>query len=178
LGTAGIAALELLAGICVALFFTLWDLSIQEQIPPRSISRVSAYDFSVSVGLMPLGMAVCGPIADAIGLHATLRWMSAVGIAAALVWLVQPSVRALRRPEAPPPAAPAPEPVAVAAAPARAPPTPPTLAERVEPLAQPAPLGLAAPPDPLAQPAGRGWFAWLVAAGIAAAVLSSRRRPG
>jgi MFS family permease len=153
LGTAGIAALELLAGVCVALFFTLWDLSIQEQIPPRAISRVSAYDFSVSVGLMPLGMAVCGPIADAIGLHATLRWMSAVGIAAALVWLAQPSVRSLRRPEA------APEPLpAVVAAVAPAPATPP-------------------PPEPLAHPAGRSWFAWLVAAGLAAAVLGSRRRP-
>jgi cyanate permease len=110
LGTAGIAALELLAGICVALFFTLWDLSIQEQIPPRAVSRVSAYDFSVSMGLMPLGMAVCGPIADAIGLHATLRWMSAIGILAALVWLAQPSVRALRRPPVAPPAPPEPGP--------------------------------------------------------------------
>jgi MFS family permease len=98
LGTVGIAALELLAGVCVALFFTLWDLSIQEQIPARAISRVSAYDFTVSLGLMPLGMAICGPIADAIGLHATLRWMSVIGIAAALAWLVQPSVRAVRRP--------------------------------------------------------------------------------
>jgi MFS family permease len=98
LGTVGIAALELLAGACVALFFTLWDLSIQEQIPPHAISRVSAYDFSVSLGLMPLGMAVCGPIADAIGLDATLRWMSLIGIAVALAWLVQPSVRAVRRP--------------------------------------------------------------------------------
>jgi MFS family permease len=150
LGTAGIAALELLAGICVALFFTLWDLSIQEQIPPRSVSRVSAYDFSVSVGLMPLGMAVCGPIADAIGLHATLRWMSAVGIVSALAWLAQPSVRALRRPE------PAPQ-----AAPEVAPERPP-----------------AEPPEPLAQPAGWGWFAWLLAAGLAAAVLGSRRRAG
>ncbi|HEY7621203.1 MAG TPA: MFS transporter [Solirubrobacteraceae bacterium] len=99
LGTAGIAALELVAGACVALFFTLWDLSIQEQIPARAISRVSAYDFTVSLGLMPLGMAICGPIADAIGLHATLRWMSVIGIAAALAWLVQPSVRAVRRPQ-------------------------------------------------------------------------------
>jgi MFS family permease len=154
LGTAGIAALEFVAGICVALFFTLWDLSIQEQIPPRSVSRVSAYDFSVSVGLMPLGMAVCGPIADAIGLHATLRWMSALGIVAALVWLAQPSVRALRRPVAvpePPPAEPA------------------------VPLAPAAP---AEPAMPLAEPAGRGWFAWLVAAGVAAAVLGARRRAG
>jgi MFS family permease len=98
LGTVGIAALELLAGVCVALFFTLWDLSIQEQIPPRAVSRVSSYDFSVSLGLMPLGMAVCGPIADAVGLHATLRAMSLLGIVSALAWLAQPSVRALRRP--------------------------------------------------------------------------------
>jgi MFS family permease len=110
LGTAGIAALELLAGVCVALFFTLWDLNIQEQVPPRAVSRVSAYDFTVSMGLMPLGMAVCGPIADAIGLEETLRWMSAIGIVAALAWLAQPSVRALRRPRSQPPAeAPPPE---------------------------------------------------------------------
>jgi MFS family permease len=153
LGTAGIAALELLAGICVALFFTLWDLSIQEQIPPRSISRVSAYDFSVSVGLMPLGMAVCGPIADAIGLHATLRWMSAIGIVSALLWLAQPSVRALRRPQPAPEAAVAAQVVAAERSPAE-------------------------PPQPLEQPAGWGWFGWLLAAGLAAAVLGSRRRGG
>jgi predicted MFS family arabinose efflux permease len=105
LGTVGIAALELLAGLCVALFFTLWDLSIQEQIPPHAVSRVSAYDFSVSMGLMPLGMAMAGPIADALGLQATLLGMSAVGLAGALAWLAQPSVRRLRRPAsaAPPP---------------------------------------------------------------------------
>jgi MFS family permease len=98
LGTVGIAGLELLAGICVALFFTLWDLSIQEQIPAHAVSRVSAYDFSVSMGLMPLGMAMAGPIADALGLQATLLGMSAVGLAGALAWVAQPSVRRLRRP--------------------------------------------------------------------------------
>jgi MFS family permease len=99
LGTVGIAGLELLAGVCVALFFTLWDLSIQEQVPPQAVSRVSAYDFSVSMGLMPLGMAVCGPIADAVGLQATLLGMSTIGLASSLAWLAQPSVRRLRRPE-------------------------------------------------------------------------------
>ena len=47
LGTVGIAALELLAGVCVALFFTLWDLSIQEQIPATS-SRASVPTTSAS----------------------------------------------------------------------------------------------------------------------------------
>ena len=113
LGTVGIAALELLAGICVALFFTLWDLSIQEQVPAHAVSRVSAYDFSVSLGLMPLGMAMSGPIAEWLGLQATLIGMSAVGLAGALAWLAQPSVRRLRRPAAPEPeAVPAGPPVA------------------------------------------------------------------
>jgi len=101
LGTVGIAALELGAGICVALFFTLWDLSIQEQVPAHAVSRVSAYDFSVSLGLMPLGMAVSGPLAEWLGLQATLIGMSAIGLAGALAWLAQPSVRRLQRPPAP-----------------------------------------------------------------------------
>jgi hypothetical protein len=108
LGTVGIAGLELLAGGCVALFFTLWDLSIQEQVPANAVSRVSAYDFSVSMGLMPLGMAVCGPIADAVGLQATLLGMSAIGLASALAWLAQPSVRHLGRPQLPGPDEPLP----------------------------------------------------------------------
>ena len=79
LGTAGIAILEFPAGIAVSLFFTLWDTSIQEQVPPAAVSRVSSYDFAVSLGLMPLGMAVAGPIAAAAGVQTTLIAMSAVG---------------------------------------------------------------------------------------------------
>ena len=52
------------------------------------------------MGLMPLGMAMAGPIADQLGLQATLLGMSAVGLAGALGWLAQPSVRRLRRPPA------------------------------------------------------------------------------
>jgi MFS family permease len=105
LGTAGIAALELLAGVASSLFFTLWDTSIQEQVPPRAVSRVSSYDFTVSLGLMPLGMAVAGPIAAMAGLHATLVGLGVLGVVAALGWLAVPDVRRVRRapsePEAP-----------------------------------------------------------------------------
>jgi hypothetical protein len=99
LGTAGIAVLQAMAGVCVALFFTLWDTSIQEQVPPTAISRVSSYDFTASMGLMPIGMAIAGPVADTVGLHATLVGMSVLGVVSALAWLAQPSVRHLRRPE-------------------------------------------------------------------------------
>ena len=99
LGTGGIALLQTLSGVCVALFFTLWDTSIQEQVPPTAVSRVSSYDFTASMGLMPIGMAIAGPVADAVGLHATLIGMSVLGVLSALAWLAQPSVRHLRRPE-------------------------------------------------------------------------------
>jgi MFS family permease len=99
LGTAGIAALELVAGFAVSLFFILWDTSLQEQVPPHAVSRVSSYDFTVSLGLMPIGMAVAGPIAAIAGLHATLLGMSALGAVVALAWLAVPDVRAVRRPE-------------------------------------------------------------------------------
>ena len=92
-GTAGIAALELVAGVAVSLFFTLWDTSIQEQVPAHAVSRVSSYDFAVSLGLMPIGMAVAGPAAEAFGLHATLLGMSVLGVLAALAWLAAPGVR-------------------------------------------------------------------------------------
>ena len=97
LGTAGIAALEVPAGIAVSLFFTLWDTSIQEQVAPAAVSRVSSYDFAASLGLMPLGMAVAGPVADGIGLQATLAVMSGAGMLAALLWLAVPDVRRVRR---------------------------------------------------------------------------------
>lgn len=100
LGTWGIAGLEAVAGVGVALFFTLWDLSLQEQVPPQAVARVSSYDFAVSLGLMPLGLAVAAPIADAIGLQRTLWGMSALGVTSALVWLAAPSVRRLERPQA------------------------------------------------------------------------------
>ena len=99
LGTPGIAALMVLAGIAVSLFFTLWDTSVQEQIPPHAVSRVSSYDFSVSLGLMPVGMALAGPIAGEFGLHATLLLMSAAGVLFALAWLAVPDVRRVRRAE-------------------------------------------------------------------------------
>jgi predicted MFS family arabinose efflux permease len=113
LGTAGIAILEIPAGIAVSLFFTLWDTNIQEQVPPAAVSRVSSYDFAVSLGLMPLGMAVAGPIAAAAGVQTTLIAMSAVGMVAALAWLAVPDVRRVRRPGAPAPPMPPPAPARI-----------------------------------------------------------------
>jgi MFS family permease len=95
----GIAALEALTGVAVSIAFTLWEMSLQQHVPSRALSRVSSYDFTASAGLMPIGLALAGPFSDAVGLHAALRIMSLAGVASALACLAVPSVRALARPE-------------------------------------------------------------------------------
>jgi MFS family permease len=93
-----IAALEALTGVAVSLFFTLWELSLQQHIPPGALSRVSSYDYLVSAGLMPVGLALAGPAAAAFGLHATLHAMTIIAVPAALVLVTVPAVRHLRAP--------------------------------------------------------------------------------
>lgn len=92
-----IAALEAVAGVGVSMFFTLWEVTLQEQIPPQTLSRVSSYDYLVSVGLMPIGLALAGPVSEVVGLHATLDAMTAIGVATAVAVGAVPTVRALRR---------------------------------------------------------------------------------
>ncbi|HWH95573.1 MAG TPA: MFS transporter [Baekduia sp.] len=106
-----IGAVEFCAAIGVSAFFTLWETSLQEHIPEASLSRVSSYDYVASVGVMPVGTIVAGPISAAVGVHETLAAMSAIGVLAAILCLAVPSVRnlprgAARGTTAPAPAAP------------------------------------------------------------------------
>lgn len=94
---AAIAAVEFFAAIGVSTFFTLWETSLQEHIPEASLSRVSSYDYVASVGVMPLGTILAGPVAEAVGIHETLTAMSVIGVAAALAVLAVPAVRNLPR---------------------------------------------------------------------------------
>jgi MFS family permease len=98
-----IAALEAVAGAAVSMYFTLWELSLQQHIPEGSLSRVSGFDYTVSSGLMPVGLALAGPASAAFGMHATLHGMTFIAVPVALALLAVPAVRALR---APPDAAP------------------------------------------------------------------------
>jgi hypothetical protein len=114
LGVPGIAALEVVAGIGVTGFFALWETSLQEHIPGHALSRVASYDYLASAGLMPIGLAIAGPVSEAIGLQATLLGMSAIGMPFGLVLLSLRVVRTLPRgsaPAEPVPAAGGPDPL-------------------------------------------------------------------
>jgi MFS family permease len=91
-----IASLQVLSGAAVSMGFTVWETTLGHQVPEATLSRVVSFDFLSSVGSMPLGMAVVGPIAEAVGLHATMLAASAISVAIASAYSAQRAVRALR----------------------------------------------------------------------------------
>jgi hypothetical protein len=101
LGLVGMCILQCGAGVGVTAFFTLWEVSLQEHVPGEALSRVSSFDYLSATALMPVGTALAGPLAAAIGTQATLLGMSAVGVACALAFLGVREVRDLPRVDAP-----------------------------------------------------------------------------
>jgi MFS family permease len=99
-GLVGMCILQCAAGVGVTTFFTLWEVSLQEHVPGEALSRVSSFDYLSATVLMPVGTALAGPIAAAVGTQATLLTMSAIGIACALAFLSVREVRDLPRVEA------------------------------------------------------------------------------
>jgi MFS family permease len=117
---AGVAALSLLAGppallaipadtvaIAVAAFFaasglsffnTVFETTMQQYVPPDSLSRVASVDWLLSLGLQPIGFTLAGPLAERIGLSTTLAGAAIWMLVSTAVVLAIPSVRSLRRP--------------------------------------------------------------------------------
>jgi MFS family permease len=87
----------LVTGFGNMLFNTLWETTLQQHIPPASLSRVSAYDWFGSLLCDPLGLALAGVAAAAIGMSRTLWIAAAVDLAAVAAILAAPSVRHLQR---------------------------------------------------------------------------------
>ena len=89
--------LALLAGIGAETFGVNYDTAVQQEIPGDKLSRVSSYDALGSFVLIPLGLALAGPIAAAIGTSTTLYAVAVLNIGAALAVLGVRDVRTLRR---------------------------------------------------------------------------------
>ena len=92
-----IAAAYLLAGVGIEIFGVFWDTSLQQNIPQEKLSRVYSYDALGSFVLIPLGLVVAGPLAEALGADETL-WLAAgvVAVCVAGMLLVR-DVRTLER---------------------------------------------------------------------------------
>jgi len=86
-----------LHGFGLEVFSINWDLSIQQNVPEDRLSRVYSFDIVGSFVARPLGLALTGPVAEAVGLD---RWLVVVGVVmggSSLLALLSPDVRGLRR---------------------------------------------------------------------------------
>jgi hypothetical protein len=71
-------------------------------VPEQAISRVSSYDWMVSLLIFPAGAAVAGPLADALGAATALTIFAFVSAVPLALVLLMPSVREVRRRDEPP----------------------------------------------------------------------------
>ena len=90
-----------LHGFGLEIFSVNWDLSIQQNVAPDKLARVCSFDRVGSFVARPLGLAVTGPVGEAVGYS---RWLGIVAVVMAgstLLALFIPSIRQLerRRPE-------------------------------------------------------------------------------
>jgi MFS family permease len=90
-------ALAALAGIGTETFGIMWDTTMQQEIPQEKLSRVYSYDALGSWVLIPLGLAVAGPIAELIGTRETILAAAAISLSATLAVLFVPDVRTITR---------------------------------------------------------------------------------
>lgn len=80
-----VAAASFVIGVLFSAPMVIWGTLLQRRVPPGLLGRVASLDFFVSISLMPVSMAVAGPVADLIGLEATFAIAALVpGVAAAV----------------------------------------------------------------------------------------------
>ncbi|HYZ18404.1 MAG TPA: MFS transporter [Gaiellaceae bacterium] len=92
-----IAAGAFLAGFGLIFFNTLFETTVQEQVPSEALSRVAAIDWMLSLALYPVGLALAGFVAEAIGTGPTLAIAAAWSVVSTVAVLMVPSVREVRR---------------------------------------------------------------------------------
>jgi hypothetical protein len=91
-----IALTEIASGLSIGVAGTLWETTVQRNVPPEALSRVAAYDWMGSTALRPLGLAIVGPIAEAVGVKETLLAAFVLTMASSVTLLLIPDMWRIR----------------------------------------------------------------------------------
>ncbi|MDR0360337.1 MAG: MFS transporter [bacterium] len=84
------------AGVGKSIFGTVWETTMQRQVPGEVLSRLSAYPRLGSGAFMPIGFLIADPLAETIGTRQTLILAAAWVALSSVAVLAAPSVRNLR----------------------------------------------------------------------------------
>ncbi|MFS4095441.1 MFS transporter [Streptomyces sp. AF1A] len=104
LGVPAMAAGAALAGAGMSFWGVMWATSVQTQVPADVLNRIHAYDVAGSLAMMPVGQALAGPAAGALGAGHVLLVSAATSLVVAAALLAVPAIRDLVRADAQAPA--------------------------------------------------------------------------
>jgi MFS family permease len=71
----------------------VWATMKQRHVPGELLGRVSSLDWLISIGLLPLSLALTGPLSSALGVRTTLVAAGVLGALATLGGLLLPGMR-------------------------------------------------------------------------------------
>ncbi|MGW5638601.1 MFS transporter [Streptomyces sp. NPDC003832] len=95
------AAGAAVAGAGMSFWGVMWATTVQTQVPADVLNRIHAYDVAGSLAMMPVGQALAGPAAAALGAGQVLVVAGAMSLVVAAVLLCVRPVRNLERADAP-----------------------------------------------------------------------------
>jgi len=101
--TAAIAVGAFAAFVSIVVANTLWETVLQSEVPHDVLSRVSSYDWAISLVFMPIGFALWGPISELVGVDTAFTAAALVSAAAKVGPVGVTEVRRLRRADVPSP---------------------------------------------------------------------------
>ncbi|MFI1363779.1 MFS transporter [Streptomyces griseochromogenes] len=104
LGVPAMAAGAAVAGAGMSFWGVMWATSVQTQVPSDVLNRVHAYDVAGSLAMMPVGQALAGPAAGALGAGHVLLAAAVTSLVVAAALLSVPAIRGLVRADGQPPA--------------------------------------------------------------------------
>jgi len=88
-----VALLYGLVGVLFEFGNLIWATLLQERVPAHVLGRVSSLDWLISVGLYPVGIAVAGPVAAAVGVTVVLTGGGLLSVPITLAGLLWRGVR-------------------------------------------------------------------------------------
>jgi MFS family permease len=91
-----IAAFSFVAGAAMSTASILWVAMLQQHLPAARLSRVNSIDSFGTFLLMPIGYAMAGPLAAAVGVHLAMILLAAVALLVSLATLASAELRTLR----------------------------------------------------------------------------------
>ena len=83
------------AGASMMLGNSLWESTLQRNVPAEALSRVSSYDWFGSIAFNPIGLILWGPLSELVGIHTALWIAGALLVVSSAAMLSVADIRRL-----------------------------------------------------------------------------------